>query len=324
MKHLTTVFLILMTINLHAQISDIWNSYSEEKKHESVKRNYDAIKPLFERSIKDLSMQVDTNKIFPWDDPKKPNEKDLQIILDTIANSIRYKLKDEEIDLFSRLKKDYGYNISDWYDIKILSYNLRRIDRSEIKREGNLSWNIWSNGSEVKTLNKQIQGFKDALNLEGYIDVKLGFYTDIQLKHIRPSNIGERFEMDSDRYEILDIFDNTIVVKKLAGFYDGFNVKTDFDFICTNENLKPYSYSQEYRQSYAMYTEDSYNFYLSKPTYEEFYNYFDKNIESLLSRDSKRNIIVMQFGGKIENLYFYRRINFIGIEQKILIKRVKE
>ena len=82
-----------------------------------------------------------------------------------------------------------------------------------------------------------------------------------------------------------------------------------------------YSYSKDFHRSYAMYTKNNYDFFMSKPTFDQFYEYFINNVESMINRNVDRNIIVMKFEGKIENIFFFRRINFIGREKQIIVER---
>lgn len=325
MKNLITLLIILSASSyLSAQMSKYWESSSQEEKREGALRNYNAIRPLFERSVKDLSQKVDTNTVFPWEKQTKPDKESINRILDTISYSVRYEARVDEFCLYSRLKKEFGYDISDWYDFKILNYNLKDLKGQNIKREGNLNFNVWGISSKVKTFNLQFRKFDKPASLEGFIDVKLGFYTDCQVVQLKQSDIGKKFIIDTDEYEVLDIFDNTIVIAKLTGYFDDFNVYSDFNYLCTNKNLMSYSYSKDFHQSYAMYTKNSYDFFMSKPTLDQFYEYFSNNIESMINRNVDRNIIVMKFEGKIENIFFYRRINFIGREKQIIVERKNE
>ncbi len=307
-------------------------SVSAQKKQTSGKNDFmkemifSQFKSIFQP---DEVVNANTRKdyVYPWNKTLKMDKTALSNSLDTVAKNFLCEKSNDEINIKSKFPSNFQVE-RELFSVDILDYNLKNGKGAPIVLQTNMNFlnfgnefsssfvndnegNTETKNENVITLNKPVRLKTDAEQIAGSITVEAKFITGYDYIKITKSDIGQVVDFKSQKFKILSINKGIAIIKILEG-------DEKFDYLVTSSNNQPYNGGS----NKTTMAQEDFDFFSnnSKFTKEEFDPYYEKNRERLLSKDLKRDIIIIKSDGEIANLYLYKATDILSKRVELNLK----
>ncbi|ADV48767.1 hypothetical protein Celal_1455 [Cellulophaga algicola DSM 14237] len=196
-----------------------------------------------------LPYKIKEDYMAPWEKLSNSNMENLATGLDTIISNGSIAVEKghfEEINVVFSSKVEGIENLDDIFTIELVAYTLFDVNKNPIRLKENARTNFGSisnsgikNGQafsyNYRTIKSafEIESKKDTLGISGTVKLQASFPSGYDKVVITPKDIGKKFTIGLKKYEVLNVFNNIIILKP-----DSKNENLDRDFDIVNLNAK--------------------------------------------------------------------------------------
>ena len=198
---------------------------------------------------RELSYKIKEDYMAPWDKLSNSSMENLATGLDTIISNGSIAVEKghfEEINVVFSSKVEGIENLDDIFTIELVDYTLYDANKKPIRLKENARTNFGAisnsgikNGQQFsyhyRTIRSafEMESNKDTLGISGTVKLKASFPSGYDKVVITPKDIGKQFTIGLKKYEVLNVFNNIIILKP-----DSKNENLDRDFEIVNLNAK--------------------------------------------------------------------------------------